>query len=159
MIMDFIQNEKVFFPCYTPEELEQEDERFDEAYELHMTPESGEDIVAAVHGYHEAFMDGCPEAGANILNIVCKTIANGIAKCPDEPKAFQDKLEFYIGGLIDSGYEEIGKYYAAIALVFNLFETEDEEESTAIGLGFIEELAGQKNKWAIAYKKYAAQSM
>lgn len=159
MMINFMRNEKTIFPCYTPEELEQENERFNEAYKLHMNPDSNEDIVTAVHQYHEAFMEGCPEAGANILNIVCKTIANGIAMCPGEPKVFQDKLEFYIGELISCGYEEIGKYYAAIALVFGLFETEDEEESTAIGLGFIEELAGQKNKWAIAYKKYVAQNM
>lgn len=155
MMVNFTRNEKVFFPCYTPEELEQEDERFDEAYELHMNPNSNEDIVSAVHQYHEAFIEGCPEAGANILNIICKTIANGIAKNPNEPKVFQDKLEFYIDVLTEEYEYSIGRYYAAVAMIYNLFETDDDEECSAIGWELMEELAKEKNKWAIAYKHYA----
>lgn len=157
MLFDFIRNEEVLFPYYAPEELKQKNVRFDEAYVLHMNPKSNEDIVAAVHAYHEAFLENCPEAGANILNIVCNTIANAMAKSPDKPKVFQDKLEFYIDMLTEEYEYSIGRYYEAIAMIFNLFETEDDEACSAIGWELMDELIKEENKWALDFKHYVAE--
>lgn len=157
MNIDFVRNERIIFPWFTPEELEQADKRFSAAFALHMMPNSNEDIVAAVHAYHEAFLEGCPEAGANILNVVCNTIANAMAKSSDKPKVFQDKLEFYINMLTEEYEYSIGRYYKAIAMIFNLFETEDDEKCSAIGWELMDELIKEENKWALNFKHYVSE--
>ena len=141
----------VFLPYYKPEELAQENPVFNEAYEHHFGLGVQQDIVKAIHGYGEALLDGCPEAGVNILQIICKSIASAAEAHPEAPKVLQERLQLHIDILIDVFNHPGGWYYDAISLILKLCDVEDEEEGCAEGFGLMEELVAEKNCFALAF--------
>ena len=134
-----IQN--VVLPYYKPEELEQENTLFTEAYLYHCGKDK-QDIVKAVHGYHEAFMEGCLEAGVNMLHMICVGVIDTKGKNPEKSDALMEKFWQYVIDLEEADHPA-GIYYEALAKILGLFG-EDGEESCTEGIELMAGLIVEK---------------
>lgn len=156
MSLRFNFNEEDMFPMYYPDEVEAYSE-FNEAFLLHTYPRTQNDIVEAVHKYHEIFEVGCLEAGVNLLNIIAVTIANALAHNAIEPRSLQSKLELCIEELEQKNHSA-GAFYRAISLIYGIWENSDYGKAYEEGWMLMSKLYEEGNEFAIAMHEYAVSS-
>ena len=147
-------NEAVMFPMYCPDEVEACPE-FDEAFLLHIYPRIQNDIVEAVHKYHEAFENGCLEAGVNLLNIIARTTSNALAQNSKEPRFLQNKLMHYIEGL-ECEQHPAGVFYRSITMICGIMESDDYNKAYQEGWNLMATLCAEENEFALAMQEYVS---
>lgn len=152
------QNVEEMFPYYVPEELKRNDAYFSKAYELHINPRSVEDIVSAVRLYHGAFVGGCLEAGTNILSIIFTAYANGMEENPTGFKVLENKVRCYVDELLKTQKYSKGLYYAALAMIYDLYETGSDTGSVADGWELMDRLVKEQNPSAIVFTDYLSSN-
>ena len=148
------QNEEVMFPMYYPDEVDDCVE-FEEAFLLHCYPRTQDDIVNAVHKYHEAFENGCLEAGVNLLNIIARTTSNALASNAKEPRFLQNKLMYYIEGLEEEQHPA-GSFYRAITMICGIMESDDYNEAYEKGWELMRKLYNDGNEFAVEMQEYTS---
>lgn len=111
-------------------------------------------LTDIVHLYTEAFDQGVDEAAVNMLRILTNTVMNWKVTEGDKRFPLQERVDFYIDSLEESGHPA-GAFYRAIHLIYRLVKNDlTEEENFDEGLILMYQLANEGNEFALNYVEY-----
>lgn len=130
---------------------------FQKAYQKDVELEKTGDkslLTDIVHLYTEAFDQGIDEAAVNMLRILTHTAMNWKVTEGDKRFPLQERVDFYIDNLEETGHPA-GAFYRAIHQIYRLIKNDlTDEENFDEGLILMYQLANEGNEFALDYVDY-----